>query len=95
MKVLRWSLPVDDKLHEFALTGPIVHVASRQPDVVEMWEVTNDLSAPRRVGFQAFGTGQEVPYGARYVGTALAAGGALVWHVFADATSRVGRDVTR
>ncbi len=93
MKVLRWSLPVDDQIHEFELRGPIVHVAARQLDMVDLWEVADDRRRPVKVRMQAYGTGQEVLHGARYIGTALAAGGALVWHVFADADSPVGRDM--
>jgi hypothetical protein len=78
----RYEVPVDDRWHTLNLSGEVLHVASRRPDVVEVWAVadTDGRSHPRR--FCAFGTGQPLPEEpVRYVGSAFAANGALVWHL--------------
>ena len=66
------------------LNARIIHVAAQGgvPDAVQMWaEVeTDEPQFFRR--FAVGGTGHLVPDDGRYVGTALAADGALVWHVY-------------
>ena len=79
--VCRYDLPVDDQWHELGLSGAVLHVASRHPEVVTLWALhSGGPLLPRSFG--VFGTGQVLPPDARHAGTALAAGGALVWHVF-------------
>ncbi|HEY6114673.1 MAG TPA: hypothetical protein VI172_01830 [Candidatus Dormibacteraeota bacterium] len=89
-RMLRYEVPVDDQWHTFdvpAMTR-IQHLVSRRPEVVEFWaelweplDGEEPLTTPRT--FRVYGTGQ--PYDPRnldYKGTALAAGGQLVWHLF-------------
>lgn len=89
-RMLRYEVPVDDQWHTIdvpAMTR-IQHLASRNPQVVEFWaeqweplEGEEPLTRPRT--FRVYGTGH--PYDPRnldYKGTALAADGALVWHLF-------------
>jgi len=80
----RYEVPVDDRAHVIALRGSIVHVWCRDPEVVEFWAF-DDASVPKDSrSFRVFGTGQPLPQGqlgARYVGTAITPGGALVWHL--------------
>ncbi len=44
--VLRWEIPVDDRWHVPPFVGSILHVASRQADVVEVW-TSPDVSVSR------------------------------------------------
>lgn len=91
-RVLRWSVPVDDRAHEIG-GGQILHVDCRPPDlttpagIVEIWtlEETDEnlnTTAPKRQ-VQVFGTGHPLPtsHGA-FLGSALDLGGRLVWHAF-------------
>ncbi len=83
-RVLRELVPVDDQVHELAVTGPIVHVAARREDAVDVWWVY-DSDVPERVLLvRVFGTGHLVPAGPEYLGTAVTPSGRLVWHLFAD-----------
>lgn len=78
-RVLRHVVPVDDTVHEVVLAGPILHVATRHVDVVEVW--VQDKERTRPVRLLVVGTGQPWPDGALHLGTALAPGGTLVWHL--------------
>lgn len=81
-RVYRYELPVDDAWHELLLTSPPHHVAARDPRTVELWALHDDDAPELVMSFRVVGTGQELPVPAtRIVGTALAAGGSLVWHV--------------
>lgn len=77
----RYEVPVDDSWHALPLSGDLLHVAARRPDVVEVWAFSDGSTAMTRT-FRAFGTGQPIPKGdpLTYAGTALAPGG-LVWHL--------------
>lgn len=80
--VFRYEIPVDGEWHDLELSGQILQVASRKPDLVELWAFQGaDLPRARRL--QAFGTGQPLPEDTAvlHVGTALAPGG-FVWHLF-------------
>jgi hypothetical protein len=80
--IYRYEIPVDDRWHDLPLRGPIIHVASRQPDVVEVWALHN-ASAPLRANrFIVIGTGHPFPADGGYLATALAPHG-LVWHLLA------------
>lgn len=82
-RVYRYEVPVDDAWHEISTSGPILSVASRDPRVVEFWAVHHDGEFRWSESFRVFGTGQ--PLGddpGQHVGSAITAGGALVWHLF-------------
>ena len=82
--VHRYTVPVDDHWHRLELPGPVLHVATRDPQVVELWcEVRVAPAAPVRL--RVFGTGHPIPDEAVYVGTALSPFGGLVWHLYRDA----------
>lgn len=86
--VFRYEVPVDDDWHTIELSGPILHVAARRPDVVEVWAQTGAGLTSART-FRVFGTGQPLPQGVRLThrGTALAGDGSLVWHLMEGGTS--------
>jgi hypothetical protein len=77
----RYEVPVDSQWHPLPLSGPIYHVAARDPETVEFWALdTGDASTWRE--FRVYGTGQALPPDdLHHVGTALAAEGRLVWHL--------------
>lgn len=80
-RVLRYEVPVDDRWHELWLSGEVVHVDTRRPDVVEFWALAGGEVRCRR--FVVVGTAHRIPDEAtRHVGSVLAAGGALAWHLF-------------
>lgn len=83
MRVFRYEIPVDDQVHEFELTGPVLHVASRHRAVVEFWaEFRGDLPVEKRA-FQVYGTGHYVNDDATYQGSAFdASTNQLVWHLY-------------
>lgn len=74
--VLRTEIPVDDEWHTVDLGGPVLHVATRSADVVEVWHLARpqraiDATGPR--AFRVFLTGQALPTTFRYVGTCVPA----------------------
>ena len=77
----RYEVPVDDRPHRHILGGPIVHVAARKVDTVEFWAIHDDDGIQQQRAFQVVGDGQELPAGARHVGTAIAPGDRFVWHL--------------
>lgn len=83
-RVLRYEIPVDDCWHRLLPSGPILHVATRRPDVVEVWAASGQPDIVREL--RVFGTGQPIPDGAIYVGTAIVPGGAFVWHLMERAS---------
>lgn len=81
--VWRFDVPVDDRSHDVPVPvgARLVHAGCQTPDVVAVWAEV-DPRAPREARtFQVFATGQPITPGFRYVGTALALGGRLVWHL--------------
>lgn len=81
--VYRTSIPVDDRVHELVLTGPILHVATRWVDVVEVWHLHDDVLPERVELVRVAGTGHALPDDVGgHLGTAVGAGGQLVWHLF-------------
>jgi len=84
--VLKWAVSVDDTPHKIG-GGEIVHVACQYPEdptTVTVWTVEprNEGARvlPRTV--QVYGTGQPLPLFAQPLGSTVAAGGRLVWHLF-------------
>ncbi len=80
-RVYRLTVPVDDRWHTHDLTGPVLHVATRQPDMVEIWVMHTDDGPATAREFRVYGTGHPIVEPCRHVGSAFAAGGALVWHL--------------
>lgn len=84
--VYKYEIPVDDQWHGSTMPLPaqIVHAASQSRGVVCLWaEVAPDSTESAVRAFRVFGTGQPIPEGAVYVGSAL--DGPYVWHVYAEA----------
>lgn len=85
-RMLRFEVPVDDQWH--TITVPAMArfklVAARDPKVLEFWaEQWDGEGMTRDRTFRVFGTGQPYdPRGLDHIGTTLAAGGSLVWHLF-------------
>lgn len=89
--MLRYEVPADNADHIISLPkyADVLHVASRDVDVVEFWtEVLADTlprALPRR--FRVFGTGDPIPMGYQYRGTCLAGESRrLVWHLYEGST---------
>ncbi|MBD9721966.1 hypothetical protein PV755_09505 [Streptomyces caniscabiei] len=77
--VYRFEVPVDDRWHEIPACSTPLHVDCRDPRIVEFWAWRrDDLPAWH---LRVYGTGQPIPDGTKYRGTALAPGGHLVWHL--------------
>lgn len=86
-RVLRTEVPVDDQWHQIEVGQGIVHVVTRRPEVVEVWFLSDDTKPPLVRTMRVFGTGQDLPdEPLRYLGSAVTAGGSLVWHLFRKAT---------
>ena len=78
--IYRYEIPVDDRWHPLQLSGRIVHVDCRNMHVVEVWALHTDGPVVTR-HFRAYGTGHPLPPDVQHVGTAIAPGGQLVWHL--------------
>src|SRR4051812_4636770 len=80
--ILKWDVPVDGRAHRIG-GGQIVHVACQYyDDVVTAWSVEPRHTPTARRRVQVFRTGVPLPYFAQHLGTALAANGVRVWHLF-------------
>lgn len=85
-RVLKWPVPVDDHEHPIG-AGKVVHVdCAGESRVVYVW--TEQHATTRRTGHglssaRVYGTGQPIPDDAEHIGSAVTAGGMLVWHVYA------------
>lgn len=81
-RVLKWTVLVDDEVHNVG-AGQVIYVACQNgPESVQVWTVESALTAQASRPVRVYGTGQEVPFDAVPIGTALATYGHLVWHVF-------------
>jgi len=72
-RIYRYEVPVDDCWHTFKC-GPPLHVACRNPAVVEFWAHPRNEDADEFVDeqrFRVYGTGHDVPDEVLYVGTAI------------------------
>jgi hypothetical protein len=81
----RWLVPVDDRAHDLPLTSGPLAVAAAWPQAgpaLELWAEHDDQVPARARRFQVFGTGQPLPEGARWAGTAARTRGELVWHLY-------------
>lgn len=82
--IFRYEVPVDDQPHSFDLSAGPLAVGCRRPDRVEFWTIHDDdpTSYSGKRTFIVVGTGHPLPAKVRAVhGTAVAPGGALVWHL--------------
>jgi hypothetical protein len=76
-----WKYPLSFGINhiELPVEATILHVAIQHTGQPAMWaEVDTDNSRERR-HFMIFGTGDEIPESAHYIGTVLL--GQFVWHV--------------
>lgn len=80
--MLRVAIPVDDAWYTVQMRGPIVHVATRVPDEVEVWWLNAPTTPPHTREFIVVGTGHDIPAYCRHVGSAIVPSGTLVWHLF-------------
>ena len=88
-RVFRSLVPVDDQWHTVDFRGPIVHVATRDEHLVEVWHIYDNAAAPTRRVLRVFGTGQTLTDDdSLFIGTAIAPGGHLVWHLFEQGGTR-------
>lgn len=81
--ILKWRVPVDDTPHVIA-GYRVLHTACQDPlnpGNVHVWVLASD-EREDTLTVQAFPTGHEIPGGAEYLGTSIAANGHLVWHLF-------------
>ncbi|MGW4028215.1 DUF7352 domain-containing protein [Streptomyces sp. NPDC004838] len=78
-QIFRFEVPVDDQWHDISGCGTPLHVDCRAPRIVEFWAWRRDDLPDRRL--RVFGTGDPIPDGSRHIGTAIAPGGQLVWHL--------------
>lgn len=80
MRILKWSVPVDDQPHEIG-PGSVLRVECQfNSESVQVWTHEDfGPSLPRVV--QVVGTGQPLEDGWLPIGTAIDADGFLVWHV--------------
>jgi hypothetical protein len=91
-RIYRYEIPIDDKDHELTLSGPIIHVAARSMDHVELWAEHDDNAPGERRTFRVVGTGHTIPPGFTHVATVFVRSNPpLVWHLMED-TDDVMRD---
>lgn len=88
-RVLRWTVPVDDQAHVTNAAGPVLRVAAHREffTEVEFWTLEAADSHRQAPGsrprvVRVFGTGQPVPAGYKWLGTAERTEQGLVWHLF-------------
>lgn len=79
--VYRYEVMTDGEPQAHSLCGPILAVGCRNPWVMEFWALSDTEAPPVERTFRVFETGHPGVVGT-YVGTAVAPGGALVWHLF-------------
>jgi hypothetical protein len=80
VRIFRHTVPVDDRWHRVVTQGSIVHVATRDVRVAEIWARHVDGAAPQVRWMRVYGTGQDIPDDLVYLGTCVAPEG-LVWHL--------------
>ena len=81
-RVLKWSVPVDDKPHQIG-SGKVVMVACQYgPESAQVWTEESGVGYDRQA--QVYGTGHHIPGDWSHLGSAVAADGRLVWHLYAE-----------
>ncbi|MFI9558858.1 DUF7352 domain-containing protein [Nonomuraea endophytica] len=88
-RMLRYQVIVNDRPQPIALQSDPLHVEAARigvgvhaPHVVEFWAEGSLEDAGTRRLFQVFGTGHELPEGARWWGTTARTAEGLVWHLY-------------
>lgn len=82
-RVYRATIPVIADRRVVSMTGPILHVAARQEDSVEVWWLHDTDIEPVDRAFQVVGTGHDLASAlATHIGSAITPSGNLVWHLF-------------
>lgn len=82
LAIFRYVIPVDGRWHTLHLTGPIVHVATRHEDCVEIWFMNNPYVGAKPRTLRVYGTGHAIDGPrATHVGSAVTPSGRFVWHL--------------
>ena len=86
MKVIRrYEVPIYHGWVERELRGPVLHVASRDPETVEFWAVYDDTLVSHRRDFTVLNSEADIPRNSLYHGTvvwrATVNHGDEVWHL--------------
>lgn len=80
-RILRFEVPVNDEWNLIRVPkNGVLHVGCRTARAVEFWMRESDRGVEVRA-YRVYRTGQPIPPGAGYEGTAVAPGGTLVWHL--------------
>lgn len=92
--IYRFEVPVDDQWHKIPLTGDILHVGCRRPEMVEFWALHYPSDEAMDRWFRVVGTGHPIEprLSWTYVGTALVPSADLVWHLISATRDPAGED---
>ena len=80
-QVFRNTIPVDDNWHTIEVAGPVLHIATRGEDYVEVWFLDDSAVVAHDRTFRVYATGQ-VGVEGKHIGTAITPSGRFVWHLF-------------
>lgn len=88
-RVLKWTVPVDDQWHQVGSGRVVLVDCQTRPHEVQVWteEPVDSPESLWRRHVRVFGTGHELPPFGEHLGSVMAAGGALVWHLYSDGGS--------
>lgn len=82
MRVLKQSVPVDDRIHPIGGGKVLLTACQNGPGSVQVWtEESEDRGIVNPRAAIVIGTGMSVPEGFVHIGSAMAS--SLVWHVYA------------
>jgi hypothetical protein len=80
--IFRQVISLNDRWNTIYLSGPIVHVATRHEDCVEIWFIDDPAAEARPRTLRVYGTGHAIDEPrAEHVGSAVTPSGRLVWHL--------------
>jgi hypothetical protein len=85
-RIHKYEVPYGEWTVALPECAEILHVATQPTatgkEAVFLWALVRDgvPTKLRQIGY--FGTGEEIPVGAEYIGTAITPCGTFVWHVF-------------
>ena len=84
MTVKKWTIRVNDQWQPIGAGKVILVACQRDADTVQVWtEESEDRGITPIRSALVIGTGMRVPADSAHIGSVVAAGGALVWHVYA------------